>query len=95
MVADGHSDLREAREFIGLFRSGTIQPSEWIGVNTGIMPFFLWLIALHIAAFGDHAPFAYVTTQGLVDSAVLCVPTGAASVAMRDWWRRRQLTATA
>lgn len=79
VVADGHGFLRDARKFVDLLQSGGIQPPEWIGVNTGIMPLFSWVLALHVWAFGSHAPLAYVMSQGLVDSASCLLVFGIAA----------------
>jgi 4-amino-4-deoxy-L-arabinose transferase-like glycosyltransferase len=79
VVADGRGYLEDARKFVDLLQSGNIQPSEWIGVNTAVMPLFSWTLALHVAAFGNHAPLAYVMSQGLIDSATCLLVSGIAA----------------
>ena len=79
VIADGHGFLEDASKFVGLIQSGTIQPSQWIGVNTGIMPLFSWVLALHVAIFGDQAPLAFVMSQGLIDSATCLLVFGIAA----------------
>lgn len=79
VVADGHGFLEDAHRFVSLVQSGRMQPSEWIGVNTGIMPLFSWVLALHVAAFGDHAPLVFVLSQGLIDSGTCLLVFGIAA----------------
>jgi 4-amino-4-deoxy-L-arabinose transferase-like glycosyltransferase len=70
--ADGYGYLADARKFVELVQTGELQRSQWIGVNTGVMPLFSWLLALHVAAFGDHAALAYAMSQSVIDAAT-CV----------------------
>src|SRR6187551_751857 len=55
VAADGYGYLSDARKYVDLIRTGELQAPQWIGTNTGVMPLFSWLLALHVAAFGDYA----------------------------------------
>jgi 4-amino-4-deoxy-L-arabinose transferase-like glycosyltransferase len=68
ITADGHGYMSDARRMVELLRTGTLQGGQWLGTDLSTMPVFSWLLALHVMAFGDMGAFAYVLTQGLLDS---------------------------